>query len=55
VELYLNSLNTLSWRSAQLKQRDHFTFTCRVGYRLLDRRRNEDILEELKLDPEEPG
>jgi hypothetical protein len=32
------------------------TFVRRtVGYRLLDRRRNEDILEELKLDPEEPG
>jgi hypothetical protein len=27
VELYLHSLNMLSWRGAQLKHRDNFTFT----------------------------
>jgi hypothetical protein len=27
VELYLHSINTLSWRSVQLKHRDNFTFT----------------------------
>jgi hypothetical protein len=27
VELYLHSPNTPSWRGAQLKQRDYFTFT----------------------------
>jgi hypothetical protein len=27
VELYLHSLNTPSWRGAQLKHRDNFTFT----------------------------
>jgi len=27
VELYLHSPNTPSWRGAQLKQRDNFTFT----------------------------
>jgi len=27
VELYLNSPNTSSWRGAQLKHRDNFTYT----------------------------
>jgi hypothetical protein len=29
VELYLDSPNTPSWRGAQLKHRDNFTFTLR--------------------------
>jgi len=34
VELYLHSPNTPSWRGAQLKHRDTFTFTfiCTIGY-----------------------
>jgi hypothetical protein len=38
VELYLHSLNTPSWRGAQLKHRDNFTFTFYMilqGFRLL--------------------
>jgi hypothetical protein len=32
VELYLHSPNMPSWRGAQLKHRDSFTFTLHVGY-----------------------
>jgi hypothetical protein len=35
VELYLHSTNTLSWRGAQLKHRDNFTFTVTNFYLLL--------------------
>jgi len=31
VELYLHSPNTLSWRGAQLKHRENFTFTEILG------------------------
>jgi len=32
VELYLHSLNTPSWRGAQLKHRDNFTFISRLNW-----------------------
>jgi hypothetical protein len=34
VELYLHSPNTPSWRDAQLKHRDNFTFTLRTVFML---------------------
>jgi hypothetical protein len=42
VELYFHSPNTPSWRGAQLKHRDHFTFTFYF------KERNEERKEELK-------
>jgi hypothetical protein len=33
VELYLHSPNTPSWRGAQLKHRDNFTFTFTLSER----------------------
>jgi hypothetical protein len=32
VELYLHSRNTPSWRGAQLKHRDNFTFTFTIRF-----------------------
>jgi hypothetical protein len=39
VELYLNSPNTPSWRGAQLKHRDNFTFTLTnsIGQNILEK------------------